>query len=100
MKYLMTVTIANPDTPAGMSSDLVYKLICTFAHDPNQYGNGHYLRITQRGVDRYENTYDLRYNEDFDPDDKPAFLEKWARNYWSGKNGAYYVKALRIEAAE
>lgn len=97
MKYLMTVTIADPETPAGMSSDLLFKIECSFAYDPEQYGNGHWLKLKKRGIEGFENHVDLRYDPDFDRNDKPTYLEKWARNYWSGKDGAYYVKSIRIE---
>ena len=100
MKYTMTVTIADPETPKGMSSDLLFKIDCTFAYDHEQYGNGHFLKLKKRGIEGFENFVDLRYDETFDPNNKPAFLEKWARSYWSGKDGAYYVKAIRIEKAE
>ena len=96
MKYLMTVTIANPNTPKGMSSDILFKIDCFFSYDPEQYGNGHWLKLKARGPEGFENYVDLRYDSGFNPNDKPAFLEKWAHNYWSGKNGAYYVKELRI----
>jgi hypothetical protein len=94
MKYEMKVTIANPDTPEGMMSDLFMKLSCIFAYDAEQYGNGHWLKI--KGNEGFENYIDLRYDKDFDRNNKTAYLEKWARNYWSGKNGAYYVKSLEI----
>lgn len=94
MKYEMKVTIANPDTAEGMMSDLLMKLSCIFSYDPEQYGNGHWLKI--KGAEGFENYIDLRYDTDFDRNNKTAYLEKWARNYWSGKNGAYYVKSLEI----
>lgn len=100
MKYEMKVVIYNPDTPKGMSSDLLYKIDCFFHYDPEQYGNGHYLTLKMRGREGFENIIDLRYNNEFDRNSKPAFLEKWARNYWSGKNGAYAVKTLEILKAE
>lgn len=100
MKYLMTVTIADPETPAGMSSDLVFKIDCFFCYDAEQYGNGHYLKLKKRSPEGFENIIDLRYDATFDRNNKAEYLEKWARSYWSGKDGAYYVKSLRIEKAE
>ena len=94
MKYEMKVTIADPETPEGMTSDLFLKLLCIFAHDPEQYGNGHWLKIKEN--EGFGSCIDLRYNTDFDPNNKIAYLEKWAENYWSGKNGAYYIKSLEI----
>lgn len=96
MQYEMKVVIFNPETPKGMSSDLLYKIDCYFSHDPEQYGNGYFLALKKRGREGFENHIDLRYDYEFNPDNKPAFLEKWARSYWSGENGAYAVKSLEI----
>ena len=98
MNYKMKVVIYNPETPEGMTSDLMFDLSCSFAHDPEQYGNGYMLCIS--GKEFYKQVIDLRYDKEFNPDDKSAYLEKWARNYWSGKNGAYAIKTLEITEAE
>lgn len=100
MKYLMNVTIANPDTPKGMSSDLLLKIECSFAHDPKQYGNGHYVALKNRNLPFGEEVIDLRYDTTFDRNNKAAWLEKWAHACWSGKDGAYIVKSLTITKAE
>ena len=94
MKYTMNVVIADPETKVGMTSDLFMKLVCFFAYDPEQYGNGHWLKI--KGSEGFEGHIDLRYDTDFDRNNKIEYLEKWAKNYWSGKNGAYYVKSIEI----
>ena len=98
MKYEMKVVIYDPETPKGMTSDLMFNLSCSFAYDPEQYGNGHVVSIS--GREFYRQVIDLRYDTDFDRNNKPAFLEKWARNYWSGTNGAYAIKTLEITKAE
>lgn len=100
MKYTMTVTIKNPETPVGMSSDLLFKIDCTFVHDPEQYGNGYLLRVKKRGPEGFQNIIDLRYDTSFDPSKKAEYLERWAHTYWSGKDGAYIVKELKITKAE
>lgn len=97
MKYQMIVTIADPNTPKGMMSDLIFKLTASFAHDPEQYGNGHYVAIS--GKEFYRQVVDLRYDKDFNRNDKKAWLKKWANTYWSGKDGSYYVKSLDIQEA-
>ena len=94
MNYRMKVVIYNPETPEGMTSDLMFDLSCSFYYDPEQYGNGHYLCI--KGKEFYQQVIDLRYDAEFDRNNKIAFLEKWARNYWSGTNGAYAIKTLEI----
>lgn len=97
MKYTMNVVIADPETPEGMISDLLMILSCNFVYDSEQYGNGYYVKIS--GKEGFSNIIDLRYNTEFNQNNKIAWLEKWARNYWSGKNGAYYVKSIKITEA-
>lgn len=95
MNYKMIVTIADKKTPDGMCSDITMKLKCEFAYDPNTYGKKMWLRITdERRV--FEQCFDLRYDTSFDPNKKEEWLEAWAKSYWSGKNGAYAIKALKI----
>ena len=79
MKYTMKVTIAQPNTPEGMSSDILFVIDCIFVYDPEQYGKKHYLYMKKRGPEGFENYIDLRYDGDFDRNDKPAYLEKWAK---------------------
>lgn len=98
MNYKMTVTIAGTKTPAGMCSDLTMNLKCRFVYNPQQYGNGYFVSITEEGhEDAYlGESYDLRYDKTFDRNHKEQWLEEWAKSYWSGKDGAYAVKALKI----
>lgn len=96
MKYNMNVIIADPNTPNGMTSDLFLAIECEFAYNPNQYGNGHYLCLKNKNLPFGKEVIDLRYDTEFDRNDKAAYLEKWARNYWNGKDGAYIVKSLKI----
>lgn len=95
MNYWMDVTIFDPNTEEGMSSDIVLKLTCSFHYDPQDYGNGFYVHITMDGG--FENLYDLRYDKSFRKEIKEMWLLEWAHNYWSGKNGAYAIKRLAIE---
>lgn len=95
MKYNMTVTISDPNTPEGMNSTLILKMRAEFSHDPNTYGNGYYLAII--GQEGFQNLYDLRYNDSFRKDKKEDFLKAWASAYWSGTNGAYRLDDLKIE---
>ena len=45
----------------------------------------------------FENLIDLRYDKEFNREYKMAYLERWAKNYWTGKDGAYAIKKLIIE---
>ena len=95
MKYRMKVQIVDPQTPKGMTSGLFLDLTCSFSHDENQYGNGYWLVIKGEGF--YPQYYDLRYDKSFDPGNKEKLLEDWARNYWTGKNGAWAIESIEIE---
>lgn len=95
MNYKMTVRITDPNTKAGMISELMFKLDCSFAYDKDQYGNGHYVGI--KGKNFSPLCYDLRYDHSFNRNEKEKWLEEWARNYWSGTDGAWAVKSLDIE---
>lgn len=99
MNYNMTVTIEDPHTEAGKNSDLIFLLDADFVHDPEQYGNGYQVAIGSKkesAIPFYRSIIDLRYDTDFDPEKKIAWLADWAQHYWSGKDGAYRVKALSI----
>ena len=99
MNYKMTVTIANPKTPDGMSSDLTMNLKCGFSIDHRTpYGNKTYLLITDE-QHNHELLLDLRYDTTYNPEKKVEWLEQWARGYWNGKNGAYAVKSLSVTEA-
>lgn len=97
MNYKMTVTICDPNTQEGMTSDIVFVLNCSFAYDEDTYGNGYHLAIEGEGYS--PEYYDLRYDSDFHKDRKMAYLVDWAQTYWNGKNGAYKVKSITIAEA-
>lgn len=98
MKYKMKVTITAPETSEEMKRELQYDLDCCFCYDPDTYGKKTYLSITTEDR-RFDNYYDLRYDENFHRDKKEKFLEYWAKSYWSGKNGAWTIKSLEITKA-
>ena len=53
-----------------------------------------------RGAGFWQQLIDLRYDTEFDSNNKAAWVEKWARSYWSGENGAFMVKSLEITEEE
>ena len=91
-KYRLRVIVVSPENQQNKAA---YELLFTFVYDPEQYGNGHYASI--RGANFWHQVIDLRYDAEFDRNDKAAWVEKWARNYWSGENGAFMVKELDIQ---
>lgn len=94
MNYRMKVVITNPETKQGMTSGIFFDLSCNFAYDENQYGNGHFLCI--KGKEFYAQHFDLRYDMSFDRNNKEKWLSDWAKNYWSGKDGAWAIESLVI----
>lgn len=94
MNYKMTVVIKDPKEPAGFGA-IVLNLIAEFAYDEKQYGNGYSVCIKDDKVFRI--CYDLRYYKDFDKDKKDVWLLNWAKEYWSGTNGAYELVKFSIE---
>lgn len=94
MNYRMKVIIADPEATKEMTSELYFDLTCSFTYDGEQYGNGHYVLI--KGEKFYKQIIDLRYDKSFDRNNKMQWLENWARNYWSGENGAWAIKSLEI----
>lgn len=99
MKYSMKVRLTDPNTPEGMISELFFDLMCEFVYDKDQYGNGHYVAIKGKEMPFGKEVIDLRYDTSFDRNNKGEWLENWARNYWSGKNGAWAIKTLEITKA-
>jgi hypothetical protein len=93
----MKVKITDPKTPAGMMSEIFFKLDCEFVCNEDDYGNGHYVAI---GGEHFAEQYiDLRYDTSFNKDKKEEWLESWAKNYWSGENGAWAVKSVEVTKA-
>ena len=86
-------------TKEGMMSDLLMIIDCHFVYSEEQYGNGHYVSLVNRNLPFGKEVIDLRYDTTFDRNNKAAWLEKWARSYWSGKGGSWTIKALEITKA-
>ena len=74
MKYKMKVTITDPKTPKEITSEKQYNLDCCFCYDPDTYGKKTYLSITTEDR-RFDDYYDLRYDENFRYDEKEKYLE-------------------------
>lgn len=95
MTYELNITIQNP-THKEHTNKL--HLVASFAHDPNQYGNGYSLNIKgENGFDLY---YDLRYDKDFSKITKEEWLLTWAKYYWSGEHGSYKLTQFQIVWAD
>lgn len=95
MKYEMHIFISDPNTMEGMNSQIYLKLTALFHYNPKQYDNGHYL-IIKSNISNFSCQYNIRYDKNFNSDDKISYLTQWANNYWNGKNGAYKLDRLSI----
>ena len=94
MNYVMNVKITDPNTQDGMISELLFTLDCKFFYVPEQYGNGHYCHIYSKGA--FDTNFDLRYDSTFEREYKIKWLIDWAFGYWSGKNGDWKIKSIRV----
>lgn len=94
MKYLMNVIIRDPNTKPGMVSDMLLKFRCYFIRDDEGYGKKTYLNICSESA---HNPIDLRYDKNYYRGKEKEYLEYWAKNYWTGKNGSWEIKELIIE---
>ena len=61
------------------------------------YGKKTYLSIIGEHSDKY---IDLRYDKNYHRGEEKEYLEYWAHNYWTGKNGAWEIKSLNITEVE
>lgn len=98
MKYLMKVVIRDPNTKSGMCSDILLILKCFFAREEEGYGKKTWLSI--HGVGGFEQCLDLRYDNNYHRGKEKGYLEHWAHNYWTGKDGSWKIKSLSIEEAK
>jgi len=101
MKYKMTVWLTDPETPDGMNSTHVFKLTADFGKGAGfDYGNGYHVSIhTENRREFNPLLYDLRYDRDFREDEADLWLVRWAKQYWSGKNGAWKLTKYEVEEA-
>lgn len=99
MKYLMSVVIKDTNTESGMVSDMLLTFQCYFIKDDDNYtyGKKTYLSIIGKDSDKY---IDLRYDKNYNRGKEKEYLEYWANNYWTGKNGAWEIKSLNIMEVE
>lgn len=95
MNYRMRVRIEKYILPNYKPLEQCLRYRCSFSYDSEQYGNGFFLLITNEHGG-YFTGIDLRYDRTFKKAEKKKWLEKWAKNYWNGENGAWLFKSLEI----
>lgn len=92
--YKVVVDIIDPETKEGMYSGLQFNLDAEFSCNEKDYGNGYYAYVGGKGFQ--EMCYDLRYTK-FNPAKEEQWIKDWANGYWSGKDGAWVVRSIKIE---
>lgn len=64
----------------------------SFAYDPDQYGNGYYMGVESKEEPFGLQSYDIRYNKDFDPDYLIEFIVLFYSRRFDGKKTKYDTK--------
>lgn len=93
MRFAVNVSIRHHD-----NKDLTefYCLDCMYSRNPNTYGNGYYLIISDINKNGIRQLIDLRYDTDFSIDEAISYICIWCDRYWNGKNGAYKLEHFSI----
>ena len=87
-KYKMNITIAHNDIETTLDLD------CVFLCKERDYGNKYHLSITN--YLGFNELVDIRYDTTFDINKKEKYLIDWAYNYWTGKNGSWEIKRIKV----
>jgi hypothetical protein len=90
MKYRMNIVIENEITDYKVA----FSLNCNFFYNEKEYGNGYYAIID--GKNFGERVFDLRYNKNFDENNKEKWIEKWINSQCCGKYVAYSVRSVEM----
>ena len=93
MKFKVTVVIVDPN---NLSTHKTLKMRAEFSFVENTYGNGYYFYIKGIEGTQMEQVFDLRY-ENFNPNNSEIAIAIWIYSYWTGDNGSFDVKSLKIE---
>ena len=88
-KYLLTVTVANPENNNELET---FSYDVRFSTRSEGYGKKTYLRIGD------SHNYDLRYDEEYHQGHEIEFLTAWACNNWNGTHGM--LKDIAIKTVE
>lgn len=87
--YKMKVTITNPNTEDSII------LHCKFYYDKSIDSVGYYVEID--GKEFLREMHVLGHFDILNVHQQIEFLEKWAKNYWNGKDDTWTIKTLEIE---
>lgn len=97
-KVSYTITGKSYD-PAdnGKEMTLTFDVTVEFSYDPDTYGNGYSMGISGKGEPFGFTGYDIRYDRDFDPANKMAYVMQFYATKYSGAYGSWKLKELSIK---
>ena len=91
MKFNVYITIVNENKEPKKLS-----LAVTFFKSDSGYGNDTYMNVASTSGREFRQSYDIRYEKDYDKRTPEIYIAKWAYNYWSGEHGSWDIKELKI----
>lgn len=68
-----------------------------FSYDDEDYGNGYYMAEKGKSVPFGTGYYDIRYDTDFNPDEKMTYIVSCYQNRYSGKDGKWKLLGISVE---
>ena len=98
--YKVSYTITGKSYDAadnGKEMTLTFDVTVEFSYDPDTYGNGYYMGIKGKDEPFGFSGYDIRYDHDFDPKNKMAYVMGFFANRYSGSKHSWKLKALSIK---
>lgn len=77
-----------------------YVATVEFMYDSNTYGNGHHMGIYSGYEPFGFQSYDIRYDKEFDRNNLFAYVVKFYLSRFNGKDGKYRINKMRIIECE
>ena len=91
MKFDVEVTIHKNE------KEVVFELEVDFFKSGSPRGNGYYMSISGKNNTNFEDRLiDIRYDSSFNENIPELYFMSWAYTYWSGENGSYDIKSLKM----
>lgn len=97
--YKVAITILGHDDD-GNERLISQDATIDFSYDPDTYGNGYYMGITGKDEPFGCSCYDIRYDQDFDPKNKMAYIALFYDTMYSGERGAWKWKLKELSIKE
>lgn len=79
---------------------LLYKGSVEFFKQDNDYGNGYGMYIKCQTEPFGSQSYDIRYDKDFDENNMLLYIVDFFAHRFSGKNGGWKLTGIRVYEAE